>query len=208
MGRPTAYMLGRIRALIDAHSQALENFMADGGDDPYPNAEGGWTYQLGGTGAASYSSYFKLVNASEGDVCSIGVTDGGWLGVGAPTNCGTTYINGTYIEIPVFTKPLGAEGIYHVWLHYWVANVVEEEWVVGENAEIIVGDVGEDQPPDDPHSGIAYASRLLGRVAVAKDDNDKLSISQITQDYLQGGEYIGLLFGDCLGNAIVEEEPE
>lgn len=48
LGRHTAYMLGKMRSVIDAHSAALENLKVDGGDEPYPNAEGGLTFQGGG----------------------------------------------------------------------------------------------------------------------------------------------------------------
>ena len=48
LGKHTKYLLGRMRALIDAHSTALENFKTDDCDSPYPNAEGGWTFPAGG----------------------------------------------------------------------------------------------------------------------------------------------------------------
>lgn len=161
-----------------------------------------------GTEAAEYESYFKLYDATDAAGCKIGVTDAGFVSTppADPTLCGVVYVNGTYLEIPVFeSEEITEAGTYHVWLHAWVAADAEEGWVIGENCEVRLGAKDDADPPDNPHGGLAYMNQLLGRVVVVKPA-DVCLISQIVQDYLRGGEHCFYLFGDCLGNAIAEPE--
>lgn len=149
-----------------------------------------WGPGDGGDSAAEYASYFKVIDASDGDGCKIGVTSGGAVAAGI---CGVVKINNEQAAVEAVTEALSGAGTYYVWIHSWI------DAVDGAQAEIIVGAADDDDPPDNPNGGIAFANQLAGRVTVAKDDNDKLSISQITQDYLRGGEHFELLFGDCAG---------
>ena len=57
LGKHSNYLLGRMRALIDAHSKALENFKTDDCDSPYPNAEGGWTFPAGVGGGSGFEVF-------------------------------------------------------------------------------------------------------------------------------------------------------
>ena len=139
----------------------------------------------GSGGGFIYSSYFKVIDASTTDpyVCKIGVTDGRTTVSGS---CGTVKINGDRANVTAVVKTLSSDGVYYVWIHSWID--AEE----GPKSEIIVGDVDDDDPPDNPNGGVAFANQLAGRVTVADD-----AITSITQDYLRGGEHFELLFGDC-----------
>lgn len=141
----------------------------------------------GGGGGSIYSSYFRVINASttDPDVCKIGVTSGGNTVSGI---CGAVKINGDRVYVTAVKKTLSSDGVYYVWIHSWID--AED----GPNAEIIVGGA---TPPDNPNSGIAFASQLAGRVTVLDG-----AIASITQDYLAGGEHTELLFGDCEGGEI------
>lgn len=141
----------------------------------------------GGGGGGSYTSYFRVINASttDPDVCKIGVTSGGNTVSGI---CGTVKINGDRADVTAVKKTLSSDGVYYVWIHSWID--AED----GPNAEIIVGG---GTPPDNPNGGIAFASQLAGRVTVLDG-----AIASITQDYLAGGEHTELLFGDCEGGEI------
>ncbi len=141
----------------------------------------------GGGGGSIYSSYFRVINASTTDpyVCKIGVTSGGNTVSGI---CGEVKINGDRAYVTAVKKTLSSDGVYYVWIHSWI----DAEGV--PNAEIIVGGA---TPPDNPNSGIAFASQLAGRVTVLDG-----AIASITQDYLAGGEHFELLFGDCEGGEI------
>ncbi len=209
-GLPGRGVLSRIKALLDAHSVALDNVEGEDGISVRKNWKGGLTISASGLASASanYSSFFKLYDASDESDCMIGVTDGGFVSTppADPTLCGVVYVNGTYLEIPVFeSAEITEAGTYHVWLHAWVAADAEEGWVIGENCEVRLGAKDDAEPPDNPHGGLAYMNQLLGRVVVVKPD-DVCLISQIVQDYLRGGEHCFYLFGDCLGNAIAEPE--
>ena len=140
-----------------------------------------------GGGGSIYSSYFRVINASttDPDVCKIGVTDGRTTVSGI---CGAVKINGDRVYVTAVKKTLSSDGVYYVWIHSWID--AED----GPNAEIIVGGA---TPPDNPNSGIAFASQLAGRVTVLDG-----AIASITQDYLAGGEHTELLFGDCEGGEI------
>lgn len=140
-----------------------------------------------GGGGSTYSSYFRVIDASttDPDVCKIGVTSGGTTVSGS---CGTVKINGDRAYVTAVKKTLSSDGVYYVWIHSWID--AED----GPNAEIIVGD---STPPDNPNGGIAFASQLAGRVTVLGG-----AIASITQDYLAGGEHTELLFGDCEGGEI------
>ncbi len=137
---------------------------------------------------AEYNSYFKVIDASDGDGCKIGVTSGGAVVAGI---CGAVKINGAYTLVAADVKTVTEDGIYYVWIHSWI------DAVDGAQAEIIVGAADDDDPPDNPNGGVAYASQLAGRVTV--DDG---AITGITQDYLTGGEHFEILFGDCEGGEI------
>ena len=140
-----------------------------------------------GGGSSAYSSYFKVIDASTAypAACKIGVTSGGTTVSG---NCGTVKINGDRADVTAVEKTLSSDGTYYVWIHSWI------DAADGPNAEIIVGPVDDDTPPDNPNGGVAFANQLAGRVTVADD-----VITSITQDYLRGGEHFELLYGDCAG---------
>ncbi len=131
-----------------------------------------------------------MINASttDPDVCKIGVTSGGNTVSGI---CGTVKINGDRADVTAVEETLSSDGVYYVWIHSWI------DAADGPNAEIIVGPVDDNTPPDNPNGGIAFASQLAGRVTVLDG-----AIASITQDYLTGGEHTELLFGDCEGGEI------
>ena len=143
-----------------------------------------------GGGGSIYSSYFTVIDASttDPDVCKIGVTDGRTTVSGS---CGTVKINGDRADVTAVEETLSSDGVYYVWIHSWI------DAADGPNAEIIVGPVDDNTPPDNPNGGIAFASQLAGRVTVLDG-----AIASITQDYLTGGEHTELLFGDCEGGEI------
>ncbi len=155
---------------------------------------GDWTIWIpeggGGAGTSAYRSYFRVINASttDPDVCKIGVTSGGTTVSGI---CGTVKINGDRADVTAVEETLSSDGVYYVWIHSWI------DAADGPNAEIIVGPVDDNTPPDNPNGGIAFASQLAGRVTVLDG-----AIASITQDYLTGGEHTELLFGDCEGEEI------
>ena len=158
---------------------------------------GDWTIWIpeggGGAGTSAYCSYFRVIDASttDPDVCKIGVTDGSSEMLDPVGNCGAVKINGERVDVEAVTETITADGVYHVWIHSWID--AED----GPNAEIIVGPVDDNTPPDNPNGGIAFASQLAGRVTVLDG-----AIASITQDYLTGGEHTELLFGDCEGEEI------
>jgi len=149
-----------------------------------------------GGGSSAYSSYFKVIDASttDPDVCKVGVTSGGNTVSGI---CGTVKINNERADVAAVTEALSAAGTYYVWIHCWID--AEE----GPKSEIIVGDVDDDDPPDNVNAGIAFSSQLAGRVQVTEADG-VYSIAGITQDYLRGGEYETWLWGDCHGLELEE----
>ena len=165
-------------------------------EDDYPESEIG-NGVGGGGGGFIYSSYFKVIDASTTDpyVCKIGVTNGSSEMLDPVGNCGAVKINGERVDVEAVTETITADGVYHVWIHSWI------DAADGPNAEIIVGPVDDNTPPDNPNGGIAFASQLAGRVQVTEADG-VYSIAGITQDYLTGGEHTELLFGDCEGGEI------
>ena len=142
----------------------------------------------GGDATGDYASYFKVIDASDGDGCKIGVTNGSAAMLDPAGYCGAVKINGERVDVEAVTETITADGVYHVWIHSWID--AED----GPDAEIIVGTADDDTPPDNPNGGIAFANQLAGRVTVADD-----VITSITQDYLRGGEHFELLYGDCAG---------
>ena len=190
--------LSSLKASIDIALNAISQVEADvsvlkaqveeiDGDYPcmIPGIPGG-----GGGGGFIYSSYFKVIDASTTDpyVCKIGVIDGTAPDSGS---CGTVKINGDRANVNAVKETLSSDGVYYVWIHSWID--AED----GPKSEIIVGDVDDDDPPDNPNGGIAFANQLAGRVTVLGG-----AIASITQDYLTGGEHTELLFGDCKGEEI------
>ena len=149
----------------------------------------------GGGGGSIYSSYFRVINASttDPDVCKIGVTNGSSEMLDPVGNCGTVKINGDRVDVEAVTETITADGVYHVWIHSWI----DAADYYGPDAEIIVGPVDDDTPPDNPNGGVAFANQLAGRVTVLDG-----AIASITQGYLTGGEHTELLFGDWEGGEI------
>lgn len=149
--------------------------------------------------AMSYSSYFRVINASTTDpnTAIIGVTNGSAAMLDPLGSCGTVKINNERADVAAVTEALSAAGTYYVWIHCWID--AEE----GPKSEIIVGDVDDDDPPDNVNAGIAFSSQLAGRVQVTEADG-LYSIAGITQDYLRGGEYETWLWGDCTGLELEE----
>ena len=164
---------------------------------------GAWVLYIPQAGAGTlYPSYFKVIDSTvAAGTPIIGVTDGGWISAGDPTNCGAVKVNGAALDIPIFTETMTAAGVYYVWLHSWIADAADSPWVAGGNSQIIVGDADDTDEPDNPNDGIGYASQLLGRFTITSADS-VLSMSTPTQDYLRGGEHTELLFGDCAGGAL------
>lgn len=156
-----------------------------------------WGPDMGAGCASVYSSYFRVVDASDLDQyghptnCKIGVTNGSAAMLDPLGSCGTVKINNDRADVAAVTEALSSAGTYYVWIHSWI------DAVDGAQAEIIVGAADDDDPPDNPNGGVAYASQLAGRVTV--DDG---AITGITQDYLTGGEHFEILFGDCEGEEI------
>jgi hypothetical protein len=152
-----------------------------------------------------YSSFFRVIDASEFDAegkptsCRVGVTNGSSAMLDPVGYCGAVKVNGVRVDVAALTSDLSAAGKYHVWIHSWI------DAADGEQAEIIVGDVDTSTPPDNPNGGLAFASQLAGRVTVALDAESNLVIAAITQDYLRGGEHSEYLFGDCDGSATITE---
>lgn len=144
-----------------------------------------------GGGGSEYASYFKVIDASDGSTCKIGVTNGSSEMLDPVGNCGAVKINGERVDVEAVTETITADGVYHVWIHSWI------DAVDGAQAEIIVGTADDNDPPDNPNGGIAFANQLAGRVTVLDG-----AIASITQDYLTGGEHTELLFGDCEGGEI------
>ena len=193
--------LSSLKASIDMALNAISQVEADvsvlkaqveeiDGDYPcmIPGIPGG-----GGGGASEYRSYFRVINASttDPDTTIIGVTNGSSEMLDPVGDCGAVKINGERADVAAVTKALSAAGTYYVWIHSWI------DAVDGAQAEIIVGAADDDDPPDNPNGGIAFASQLAGRVTVLDG-----AIASITQDYLTGGEHTELLFGDCEGGEI------
>ena len=187
--------MGRLRSVTDKHSDFLENIIPGSGISIYENAEGGITIELSYEESLrqSYASYFRVVDASNEDEFAIGVTMGeAWANI-AGTNCGAVKINGEYVEVVrPSAEVLSGDGTTYVWLHSWIDSSV------GAQAEIIFGD---DDPPDNPNGGIAFANQLLGRATL---NGESLTI---VQDYLRGGEHQEILFGNCEGGAIEAIQP-
>jgi hypothetical protein len=157
---------------------------------------GDWTIWIpsGSSSVMSYSSYFRVINASttDPDTTIIGVTNGSAAMLDPVGNCGTVKINGERVDVDAATETVSSDGVYYVWIHSWI------DAVDGEQAEIIFGTADDDEPPDNPHGGVAFASQLAGRVTVTDG-----AITGITQDYLRGGEHMELLYGDCDGGTLL-----
>ncbi len=176
------------KAVFDTNVQVIEGGTID--DYRFSGHADDWRLPGRGSGASEYRSYFRVINASttDPDVCKIGVTSGGAVVAGI---CGVVKINNERAGVAAVTETLSGDGTYYVWIHSWI------DAVDGAQAEIIVGAADDDDPPDNPNGGIAFANQLAGRVTVA--DN---AITSITQDYLRGGEHFELLFGDCAGEVL------
>lgn len=156
---------------------------------------GDWTIWIpsGSSSSVSYSSYFRVIDASTPDLCKIGVTDGGWLDPdNDPGICGAVKVNKFVVNVPPYlsdTILLG--GLFYVWLVSWIS---ESD---GAGCKIVVGDLT--RPTETDISApyvISYGSQLLGRVYVELVEG-KARIIGITQDYLRGGEAVELLWGVC-----------
>ena len=177
------------KAVFDTNVQVIEGGTID--DYRFSGPADDWRLPGRGSGGTSaYSSYFRVINASttDPDVCKIGVTNGSSEMLDPVGNCGAVKINGERVDVEAVTETITADGVYHVWIHSWI------DAADGPNAEIIVGPVDDNTPPDNPNGGVAFANQLAGRVTVEDD-----AITSITQDYLRGGEHFELLFGDCAG---------
>jgi len=156
---------------------------------------GAYWIKSGEAGTFVYTSYFRLIDATETlGSPSVGVTNGSAAMLDPVGKCGAVKINGVRADTDAVATPIGAAGTYHVWIQSWID-------ATGEFSGIIVGTVNIDTPPDKPSGAIAYASQLAGRVTVEDVDGD-LTITSITQDFLRGGEHAELLFGDCSGTEI------
>ena len=162
-----------------------------------------WGPDMWAGGASVYSSYFRVVDASDLDQyghptnCKVGVTNGSAAILDPLGSCGTVKINNERADVAAVTETLSAAGTYYVWIHSWID--AED----GPKSEIIVGDVDDDDPPDNVNAGITFSSQLAGRVQVTEADG-VYSIAGITQDYLRGGEYETWLWGDCPGLELEE----
>ena len=181
------------KAVFDTNVQVIEGGTIDDYRLSGPTDDWRLPGRGSGSGASEYRSYFRVIDASttDPDVCKIGVTNGSSEMLDPVGNCGAVKINGERVDVEAVTETITADGVYHVWIHSWI------DAADGPNAEIIVGPVDDNTPPDNPNGGIAFASQLAGRVTVLDG-----AIDSITQDYLTGGEHTELLFGDCEGGEI------
>ena len=248
------YLFGRIRALLNAHSRAIENMQGDYGITRRKNAEGGWTFELDRVvEPKAYESFFRVVDASvmaedgtPGD-CRVGVTMGdiyhqSWEkdeNDDPVTNdeiCGSVKINGCQ-GIPVLAIPhtglygqpaeeavLDAVGTYRVWLHSWLGPTKEQNPIVADSyvhSRIIIGDVDDATPPENPFMGVAWANQCIGRVVVMHQDAIAAGpngfpaaipahyyIAKIIQDYLRGGEHSEFIVAQCDNKIILCPECE
>lgn len=168
--------------------------MLDESIDGYRSSgpDGEWELPCGASSAtpSEYASYFKVYDASTvEDGCRIGVTDGG--DTGTPTNCGVAIVTGKRIDVPAYTEAVESAGLFNVWAHAWL------DAVTGNHAEIRVTDGATMNPPNNPNSGIAYQSRLLGRFTSVSDGDGGYVITSRNQDYLAGGELVIDNWGAC-----------
>lgn len=227
------------RSITPRSSPTVKAFISSGGTTLTVQRS---PIQSGQSSTWAYSSFFRVVDASEYQEdgtfvsCRVGVTRGdvfhqSWE-VDANDDpipnleiCGSVKINGSQ-GIPVLSIPhtglygqpaqdgvLTEKGVYTLWLHSWIGSVEEQNPIVEDSyvhTRIIIGDVDDDTPPDNPFIGVAWANQCIGRVtvgetvAVPAGPNNvppaipaHLYISQITQDYLRGGEHTELIFGQC-----------
>ena len=183
----------------------------------------------GGGGSSGYTSYFRVIDASEWSTatppaliaCKIGVTNGSAEIADPPVSwCGACKVSGVLANalltgdlenkvpavpnsgagsISACSGEIAAEGEYYVWLHSWIGH--DGVW-----CEVRIGDVDDSNPPNNPNGGIGWASQLLGRVTV-EDIGGDLTITNITQDYLRGGEHAEDVVGDCEGLELQEPTP-
>lgn len=185
-GLPGRGVLSRIKAILDAHSVALDNVEGEDGISVRKNWKGGLTIGAGSSsglsGQASYNSYFKVYDASSGGVLKIGVKDGG---DSQSEQCGAVIINGSRKSVENgLSEEITASGC--AWLMSWVE-------ATDIKAEIVFTNWTKD--PDPPAEGIIYAAKLLGRWTY--EAGDPPSISSINQDYLSGGEHLEILWSRC-----------
>ncbi len=159
---------------------------------------GDWTIWIpeggsGGTSTSAYRSYFKVADAStEIGGCIVAVKDGGTYEEPSTVRCGTVIVNGERVDLPYFSQGISEAGTYYIWVQSWISASI------GAYAKIIVGDLDTDTAPDDQNGSLAFSNRLIGRIKV-EEIGEILTITQITQDFLSGGELIEFIFGNCFG---------
>jgi hypothetical protein len=147
------------------------------------------------TNTSSYRSFFRVINASAEGAAKIGVTNGTASMLDPVGLCGRTKVNYTLCDVAAIAEAVTAAGVYHVWIHSYI------DAVAGELCKMVVGDVDDDEPPDNPFGGVDYASQLAGVVTVV-EDGEGVAIANTVQHYLRGGEHFELLWGDCVGEEI------
>ena len=141
---------------------------------------------------ASYSSYFKVYDASSGGVCKIGVKDGSVVDP-LSTHCGFVWANGEVVGVGNYLSgAIEASGSIWVWL-------VTQIGPTGASSSVMT--TSDSTAP----SGYGYAtqSQLLGRASIVSDGGSGFLVASINQDYLKGGEHMAVFFSDC---ALLEDE--
>lgn len=144
-----------------------------------------------GGSSCDYASYFKVIDASDGDGCKIGVKDGSAVDplVG---QCGFVWANGEVVGVDAFeSDAIESAGSIWVWL-------VTQIGPTGASSSVMT--TTDSTAP----SGYGYAtqSQLLGRATIASSGSSVV-VAAINQDYLKGGEHMAVFFSDC---ALLEDE--
>ena len=179
-------------SLVDAEGHvigerwAIEKHWADGCD---------WKIPLGGSssGAAAYSSFFKVWAERVGSSVRIGVKDGNELSPLPNEYCGEVRINNAEKYVTGYNEVFtAADTNYSAYLLCWVDEIL------GADAEIVITNDLDAKPAAPtraypaPANIITHGFLYLGRVAVDAAFNPTPH-----QDYLQGGTAQIVMLGPC-----------
>lgn len=198
-GFPGRGGLSRMKALLDAHSVALDNVEGEDGIAVRKNWKGGLTISgsAGFQASSSYASFFK-VWATAGASIWFGVKDGS----GAPLSddrCGIVRVNGHEVNVYDYSVEIESAGNYYAWVLAWMDDVL------GRGAEVIINNGSTPAAPvratPAPTHIVSHGVLLCGRLSV----NSSMEISfGPGQDYLRGGVAEMLLLGPCGNDVTIE----